>query len=110
MDNHLRAKMLLMQVLMPPSPTTTSDTVPLVEQRQAAGGALQQEAMSLEALEELVRAQSAEILGEDIGLDGYFAAGHVDSLSAVELANSIGRAAAVPLPGESLVVPMYKQV
>ena len=98
------AKGLLLQVLMPQS-ASTSDMAPLVEQPQAAGSSLQQEVMSLEAVEELVRAQSAEILGEDIGLDGYFAAGHMDSLSAVELANSIGRAAAVPLPGESLGKP-----
>ena len=55
--------------------------------------------MALHAVEALVRAQSVEVLGRDIGLEGHFSEGGIDSLSAMELAASIGRAARVPLPG-----------
>ena len=59
--------------------------------------------LALEAVEHLVRAQSIEVLGQDMGLDGHFSEGGVDSLSAMELATSISRAAKVPLPGVILL-------
>ena len=91
---------------MPTQVLQSSAMLPARQLPAILGSAQQQQpAMSLEAVEELVRAQAAEVLGEDIGLDGYFAAGHVDSLSAVELANTISRAAAVPLPGLKPPVP-----
>jgi acyl carrier protein len=53
----------------------------------------------LEDVVKLVRAAASELLGEDIGAEGHFAAHHFDSLSAVELANAIGKAAGCELPG-----------
>lgn len=61
--------------------------------------ALPAEARSLEEVVELVRASASEVLQQDFGPSSHFAAGHVDSLSAVELSNKLGRALGLSLPG-----------
>lgn len=56
-------------------------------------------AVKLEDLVEMVRATASDILGEDIGADGHFAAGHFDSLAAVELSNLLSKLTGRDLPG-----------
>ena len=53
--------------------------------------------LSLEAIVDLVRASATEISGSEMDEDAHFANHHFDSLSAVELANSIGRAVGLSL-------------
>ncbi len=55
--------------------------------------------VQFEDLVQVVRSAASELLGEDIGVDGHFAAGHFDSLAAVELSNSLGKAIGRDLPG-----------
>ncbi len=56
-------------------------------------------AVQLDDLVQMVRSAASELLGEDIGEDGHFAAGHFDSLAAVELSNALGKAIGRDLPG-----------
>lgn len=46
----------------------------------------------------IVRTASGEVLGQDLGAGGRFAAGGLDSLAAVELASGIGKAVGRELP------------
>ena len=55
-------------------------------------------AMPLQGVVQLVCAAASEVLGEDIGPEGHFAAHQFDSLAAVELSSSLGRAAGCELP------------
>lgn len=64
-----------------------------------AGSEPKQAAMTLQDVAQLVQAAASEVLGQDIGQDGHFAAGHFDSLAAVELANALGKTAGRELPG-----------
>ncbi|KAK9803914.1 hypothetical protein WJX72_004698 [[Myrmecia] bisecta] len=55
--------------------------------------------MALSAVEQIVREAAATVLGTDAtGADGHFAAGAIDSLSAVELTNSLSAALSLQLP------------
>lgn len=71
--------------------------------KSAAGTRIDSEATQpvilLQDVTQMVRAAASEVLGEDIGPDGHFSAGHFDSLAAVELANLLGNAAGRELPG-----------
>ena len=55
--------------------------------------------MGIADIEQLVRRTAAEVLGEEMSADGQFASSHFDSLAAVELSNSIGKAVGLDLPG-----------
>ncbi len=55
--------------------------------------------MGMADIEQLVRRTAAEALGEEMSSDGRFASSHFDSLAAVELSNSIGKAVGLDLPG-----------
>ena len=57
--------------------------------------------MGTAEIEQLVRRAAAEVLGEEMSADGRFASSHFDSLAAVELSNSIGKAMGLDLPGTS---------
>ena len=87
-------------LMTPATDIITSPPAPqclLSSKLPAAAAAVQ--AARLEDVVQLVRAAASEVLGEDIGPEGHFAAHHCDSLSAVELANAIGRAAGCELSG-----------
>lgn len=62
------------------------------------------EVQTLEEVVELVRASASEVLQQEFGPSSHFAAGHVDSLSAVELSNKLGRALGLSLPGTNIPV------
>lgn len=70
---------------LPPAPLAV---IPAARAVQAAA---QAPAVPLETVVQMVRNAASEILREDIGADGHFAAGHFDSLAAVELSNSLGK-------------------
>jgi acyl carrier protein len=53
----------------------------------------------LEDVVQTIRNAASEVLGADIGADGHFAAGHFDSLAAVELSNILGKMVGRELPG-----------
>lgn len=74
---------------------------PGVSQNAAAVAAEESNAPSVnfEELVQMVRSAASDLLGEDIGADGHFAAGHFDSLAAVELSNLLGKAIGRDLPG-----------
>jgi len=55
-------------------------------------------ALRLDDVERIVRTASGEVLGQDLGAGGRFAAGGLDSLTAVELASGIGKAIGRELP------------
>jgi len=57
--------------------------------------------MSLEAVVALVRATATEICGSEMDEGAHFADHHFDSLSAVELSNSIGKAVGLTLPSKN---------
>ena len=54
--------------------------------------------LGLDAIIDLVRASATEISGSEMDENAHFASHQFDSLSAVELANSIGRAVGLSLP------------
>ena len=56
-----------------------------------------QPAMSLAAVTALVQASAADICGTELAEDAHFASHQFDSLSAVELATSIGKAVGLNL-------------
>ena len=64
-----------------------------------AGEGVQVPQMAVADIEQVVRRTAAEILGEELSGDGRFASSHIDSLAAVELSNSIGKAVGLDLPG-----------
>lgn len=68
----------------------------------AAARASAAPAMQLQQVEALVRSSAAEILGDALPEDGSFSAGQFDSLSAVELANSLSKAVGRTMPGRHL--------
>lgn len=68
-------------------------------QKAAAEETFAAPAIHLEDLIQMVRSAASELLGEDIGADGHFAAGHFDSLAAVELSNALGKTVGRDLPG-----------
>ena len=55
--------------------------------------------MGITEIEQLVRSTAAVVIGEELSSDGRFASSHFDSLAAVELSNSIGKAVGLELPG-----------
>ena len=55
-------------------------------------------ALRLDDVVRIVRTASGEVLGQDLGAGGRFAAGGLDSLAAVELASGIGKAVGRELP------------
>ena len=55
--------------------------------------------MGILEIEQLVRSTAAVVIGEELSSDGRFASLHFDSLAAVELSNSIGKAVGLELPG-----------
>ena len=55
-------------------------------------------ALRLDDVLRIVRTASGEVLGQDLGAGGRFAAGGLDSLAAVELASGIGKAVGRELP------------
>ena len=57
--------------------------------------------LGLNAILELVRASATEISGSELDENAHFANHHFDSLSAVELANSIGKAVGLSLPSKA---------
>lgn len=59
-----------------------------------------QPTMSMAEVLSLVRACSAEICGEELAEEAHFAEHHFDSLAAVELASSIGKAVGINLPSQ----------
>lgn len=58
------------------------------------------QALELSAIIDLVRAAACEVSGEEMDENAHFASHHFDSLAAVELANSIGKAVGLSLPSE----------
>ena len=58
--------------------------------------------MSLEAVVALVLATASEISGSELEEGAHFADHHFDSLAAVELSNSIGKAVGLALPSACL--------
>jgi hypothetical protein len=59
--------------------------------------------MSLQAVVALVRATATEICGSELEEGAHFADHHFDSLSAVELSNSIGKAVGLTLPSRNSI-------
>ena len=62
-------------------------------------GAAPAPAVSLQQVEQAVRAAAADVLGDEPAGDGSFAAGSFDSLSAVELSSMLSSRLGVQLPG-----------
>ena len=65
----------------------------------AATPGIRRPAVALQQVVQAVQRAAADILGEHLGDNDSFPAGGFDSLSAVELASSLGRALGVELPG-----------
>ena len=66
--------------------------------------------LGLKAIIDLVRASATEISGSEMDENAHFASHHFDSLSAVELANSIGKAVGLSLPSMSNFLAIVPQL
>ena len=63
--------------------------------------------LGLNDIVDLVRASATEISGDDMDENAHFASHHFDSLSAVELANSIGKAVGLSLPSKTAFIIQF---
>ena len=93
---------LLDQLLV--APKTTSSIVSLEPAAATPAAPLKasssgRPAMPLQQVVQAVKQAAADILGEQLGDGDSFPAGGLDSLSAVELASSLGRSLGLDLPG-----------
>ena len=73
--------------------------LPAAPAAPAAANVSSKPAMPLQQVVQAVKQTAADILGEQLGDSDSFPAGGFDSLSAVELASSLGRALELELPG-----------
>ena len=79
-------------------PTTASLQLPASQTKVQTAAPV----LALETIIDLIRASASEISGTEMDADAHFASHHFDSLSAVELANTIGKAVGLTLSSQHL--------